>query len=124
MRCIDHCCCRAQRGQGKAQSPTVHERQRAFQSLEASLSSQLDPIDWAIYEPYFWANKATYYQRASTLFGALLQTRRLHGQVSLPSAVPVCTFILRCPCPYVPVHPDFLCICVSLFPVHHLHLSR
>ena len=81
MGCIDHCCCRPQRGQGKAQSPAVQERQRAFQSLEASLSSQLDPIDWATYEPYLWGNVATYYQRASTLFGALLQTRRLHGQV-------------------------------------------
>lgn len=72
------------RGQGKAQSPAVQEQQRAFQSLEASLSSQLDPIDWATYEPYLWANEATYYQRAATLFGALLQTQRLHTQV-LPS---------------------------------------
>ena len=75
------CLCRAQRGQDKAQSPAVQERQRAFQSLEGSLSNQLDPIDWATYEPYLWANEATYYQRAATLFGALLQTRRLHSQV-------------------------------------------
>ncbi|KAL0023565.1 hypothetical protein WJX77_002562 [Trebouxia sp. C0004] len=73
---------RAQRGQGKAQSPALQERQRAFHSLEGSLSSQLDPIDWATYEPYLWANEATYYQRAATLFGALLQTRRLHSQVT------------------------------------------
>lgn len=59
----------------------MQERQKAFQSLEGSLSSQLDPIDWATYEPYLWANEATYYQRAATLFGALLQTRRLHSQV-------------------------------------------
>ena len=76
--------CRSQRGQGKAYSPAVLERQRAFQSLEASLSSQLDPIDWATYEPYLWANEATYYQRAATLFGALLQTQRLHTQVMIP----------------------------------------
>lgn len=76
--------CRSQRGQGKAYSPAVQERQRAFQSLEASLSSQLDPIDWATYEPYLWANGATYYQRAATLFGALLQTQRLHTQVMIP----------------------------------------
>ena len=57
-------------------------------SLEASLGSQLDPIDWATYEPYLWANEAVYYQRAATLFGALLQTRRLHAQVlPLPLAV-------------------------------------
>ncbi|KAL0025084.1 hypothetical protein WJX79_007064 [Trebouxia sp. C0005] len=73
---------RAQRGHDKAQSPAVQERQRAFQSLEGSLSNQLDPIDWATYEPYLWANEATYYQRAATLFGALLQTRRLHSQVT------------------------------------------
>lgn len=78
------CKCRSHRGQGKAQSPAVQERHRAFQSLEASLSSQLDPIDWATYEPYLWSNEATYYQRASTLFGALLQTHRLHAQVRPP----------------------------------------
>lgn len=49
--------------------------------MEGSLGNQLDPIDWATYEPYLWANEATYYQRAATLFGALLQTRRLHSQV-------------------------------------------
>ena len=77
-----------QRGQDKAQSPAVQERKRAFQSLEGSLSNQLDPIDWATYEPYLWANEATYYQRAATLFGALLQTRRLHSQVGLPHLLP------------------------------------
>lgn len=77
-------CIYRSRGQGKAHSPAVQERHRAFQSLEGSLSSQLDPIDWATYEPYLWANEATYYQRAATLFGALLQTQRLHTQV-LPS---------------------------------------
>lgn len=45
------------------------------------LSSQLDPIDWATYEPYLWSNEATFYQRSGTLFGILLQTHRLHGQV-------------------------------------------
>lgn len=92
------CKCRLQRGQGKAQSPAVQGRHRAFQSLEASLSSQLDPIDWATYEPYLWGNEATYYQRAATLFGALLQTQRLHAQV-LPSShcLPACCVLCASP---------------------------
>lgn len=58
------------------------ERRQGFESLENMLSSQLDPIDWATYEPYLWSNEATFYQRAGTLFGILLQTHRLHSQVT------------------------------------------
>ena len=82
-------CFRLQRSKDKLQSPAVQERQRAFQSLESSLSSQLDPIDWATYEPYLWANEATYYQRSATLFGALMQTRRMHNQVAQSALVHV-----------------------------------
>ena len=110
--------CRSQRGQGKAYSPAVQERQRAFQSLEASLSNQLDPIDWATYEPYLWANEATYYQRAATLFGALLQTQRLHTKV-LPSehCHALCSALLRyatpCPALLCPALPRSALLCCS-----------
>ena len=60
----------------------MKERQLGFESLESMLSSQLDPIDWATYEPYLWGNEATFYQRAGTLFGIILQTHRLDGQAS------------------------------------------
>ena len=96
--CCSTCNRRPQRGQGKAHSLAVQERQRAFQSLEASLSSQLDPIDWATYEPYLWANEATYYQRAATLFGALLQTQRLHSQVIPHNITLYCALRASCPC--------------------------
>jgi hypothetical protein len=32
---------------------------------------RLDPIDWATYEPYLWANEAAYCRRSAVLFGAL-----------------------------------------------------
>lgn len=78
-------CCRSR---SKNFSPAMLERQQGFDSLESMLSSQLDPIDWATYEPYLWSNEATFYQRAGTLFGILLQTQRLHTQVlASPCAV-------------------------------------
>jgi len=32
---------------------------------------RLDPIDWATYEPYLWANEAAFCRRSAVLFGAL-----------------------------------------------------
>jgi hypothetical protein len=46
--------------------------------LEDQLQAQLDPIDWATYELYLWANEARFYQRTAVLFGALVQLKRLH----------------------------------------------
>lgn len=39
----------------------------------------MDPIDWATYEPYLWANVKRYYHRTSALFGMLVQLQRAHG---------------------------------------------
>ncbi|KAL3140348.1 hypothetical protein ABBQ38_004612 [Trebouxia sp. C0009 RCD-2024] len=110
---------RLQRGQGKAQSPAVQGRHRAFQSLEASLSSQLDPIDWATYEPYLWGNEATYYQRAATLFGALLQTQRLHAQIPPKPATALDANILS----LAPTAPRFSYLPIST-PSLHLQTMR
>ena len=32
---------------------------------------RLDPIDWATYEPYLWANETAFCRRSAVLFGAL-----------------------------------------------------
>ena len=45
---------------------------------------RLDPIDWATYEPYLWANEAAYSQRVSILFGALGRLARSTPPVSFP----------------------------------------
>ena len=36
-----------------------------------SLQERLDPIDWATYEPYVWANEAVLRPRTSVLYGLL-----------------------------------------------------
>ena len=46
--------------------------------LVLSLQARLDPIDWATYEPYLWANEAAQYGRCAVLLGSLMQTERLH----------------------------------------------
>ena len=35
------------------------------------VQERLDPIDWATYEPYLWANEAAFCRRSAVLFGAL-----------------------------------------------------
>jgi hypothetical protein len=47
--------------------------------LHEALASQLDPIDWATYEPYLWNNVARCYQRSAVLLGSLVQLKRLHA---------------------------------------------
>lgn len=42
---------------------------------------RLDPIDWATYEPYLWANETLFYQRVGILYGALLHIHRMHTEV-------------------------------------------
>ncbi|KAK9841813.1 hypothetical protein WJX81_004723 [Elliptochloris bilobata] len=46
-------------------------QKRAYADLETSLQDRLDPIDWATYEPYLWANEAAFCRRSAVLFGAL-----------------------------------------------------
>ncbi len=43
--------------------------------------ARLDPIDWATYEPYLWANEAATYGRCAVLLGSLMQLERLHQGV-------------------------------------------
>ena len=57
-------------------APEVAARRREWTALEEALQQQLDPIDWATYEPYLAANVATYLHRTETLLGSLLQLVR------------------------------------------------
>ncbi|GIL55296.1 hypothetical protein Vafri_10857 [Volvox africanus] len=56
------------------------ERKREAAALEQMLQDCLDPIDWATYESYLWANEARYFQRVSILFGGLIQLQRAHPE--------------------------------------------
>ena len=47
---------------------------------------RLDPIDWATYEPYLWANEAAQQPRTAVLFGAL--TRLSGARPSIGAAPP------------------------------------
>eukprot|EP00246_Nothoceros_aenigmaticus_P001194 TRINITY_DN11617_c0_g1_i1.p1 TRINITY_DN11617_c0_g1~~TRINITY_DN11617_c0_g1_i1.p1 ORF type:complete len:288 (+),score=49.00 TRINITY_DN11617_c0_g1_i1:415-1278(+) len=55
--------------------------------MTLKLSSRLDPIDWATYEPHLWENERRFYQRSAVLFGALIQLNRLYTDTGqrLPS---------------------------------------
>eukprot|EP00854_Cymbomonas_tetramitiformis_P001270 gene1270-1854_t len=57
-------------------NPVPHQR---VAQLEEALQVQLDPIDWATYEPYLWANERRYYQRCAVLLGAFFQLKRVHS---------------------------------------------
>jgi len=50
-----HTCCRDIDTAGSAAAVAAQRRDAA--QLEALLSGHLDPIDWATYEPYLYANK-------------------------------------------------------------------
>lgn len=60
----------------------LSERRRDGIALEAQLQERLDPIDWATYEPYLWANVQKYYQRVSIMFGTLIQLHRAYPDAS------------------------------------------
>ncbi len=45
--------------------------------VEAALQAQLDPIDWATYEPHLATNIAAFCGRAAVLLGSLLQMARI-----------------------------------------------
>ena len=42
---------------------------------------RLDPIDWATYEPYLWANETAFCRRSAVLFGALTRLSASPPQV-------------------------------------------
>ena len=50
-------------------------------SRRCAWQARLDPIDWATYEPYLWANEAATYGRCAVLLGSLMQLERLHQTV-------------------------------------------
>jgi len=47
-----------------------------YGTLETKLSSKLDPIDWATYEPHLYVCKDIYVQRSHVMLGMLLKTGR------------------------------------------------
>eukprot|EP00899_Mesostigma_viride_P014150 jgi/Mesvir1/22736/Mv14139-RA.1 len=63
-----------------AAAEAARDRKARVATLLQRLSGQLDPIDWATYEPYLWAGAQRYYQRVAVLFGSLAQLRRLYTE--------------------------------------------
>jgi hypothetical protein len=49
---------------------------KKYGTLETKLSSKLDPIDWATYEPHLYVCKDIYVQRSHVMLGMLLKTGR------------------------------------------------
>ncbi|KAJ7532479.1 hypothetical protein O6H91_13G005300 [Diphasiastrum complanatum] len=47
-------------------------------NLLSNMSSRLDPIDWATYEPHLWENERRSYQRSAVLFGFFTQLNRMY----------------------------------------------
>nr|XP_010923268.1 conserved oligomeric Golgi complex subunit 1 isoform X1 [Elaeis guineensis] len=62
------------------------------------LSQKLDPIDWAIYEPYLWENEKQSYKRFAVLFGFLVQLNRMYTDTvqKLPTKSNTDSNIMRC----------------------------
>jgi hypothetical protein len=52
----------------------------------ACLQDQLDPIDWATYEPHLWSNVQRYHQRTSVLLGMLGQLHKPYADAPRPAA--------------------------------------
>lgn len=46
------------------------------------MQERLDPIDWATYEPYLWANEAALRPRTAILFGPITRLARSDGTSS------------------------------------------
>ena len=69
------------RSHDAAASAEVTRQRQAFVAVETALQEQLDPIDWATYEPHLWANVARFSQRAATLFGSLAVPRTRQPEV-------------------------------------------
>ena len=51
--------------------------------LKGCLAAQerLDPIDWAIYGSYLWANESALFQRVRILYGSLIHHKRTPAEV-------------------------------------------
>ncbi|XP_008794001.2 conserved oligomeric Golgi complex subunit 1-like [Phoenix dactylifera] len=62
------------------------------------LSQRLDPIDWAIYEPYLWENEKQSYKRYAVLFGFFVQLNRMYTDTvqKLPTKSNTDSNIMRC----------------------------
>ncbi|PRW61105.1 conserved oligomeric Golgi complex subunit 1 [Chlorella sorokiniana] len=96
----------------KAGAPAVAARRREGAQLESSLSDRLDPIDWATYEPYLYANKQRAAARSQVLFGLLLRGERAQaaaGAAATAGGMPAESNILR----VAPVGPRFSYLPVS-----------
>ena len=68
----------------------VAESQNQSKAVEAEISSLLDPIDWATYEPHLWGAERRCYRRTQVLFGMIGATHHpLHSDmpVKLPMGV-------------------------------------
>ncbi|KAG0472381.1 hypothetical protein HPP92_016927, partial [Vanilla planifolia] len=76
-------------------STTVNE---TITELILRFSQRLDPIDWAMYEPYLWENEKLSYKRCSVLFGFFIQLNRLYVDMvqKLPTKSNTESNVLRC----------------------------
>ncbi|XP_042453294.1 conserved oligomeric Golgi complex subunit 1-like [Zingiber officinale] len=70
----------------------------AITKLINSFTKRLDPIDWAMYEPYLWENEKQSYKRYSVLFGFLVQLNRMYTETvqKLPTKSNTGSNIMRC----------------------------
>ncbi|KAL4423803.1 hypothetical protein ABPG75_001104 [Micractinium tetrahymenae] len=98
---------------GAGGAAAVAAWRREVAALESLLSGRLDPIDWATYEPYLYANKDKAAARCQVLFGMLLRGDRAArgGAAAGPSTggMPTDSNILR----MAPVGPRFSYLPVS-----------
>ncbi|KAH9296441.1 hypothetical protein KI387_040029, partial [Taxus chinensis] len=65
------------RKQSNSEASDTYMRKRVS-ALIQNLSKNLDPIDWATYEPYLWENERQSYLRSAVLFGLLVQLNRMY----------------------------------------------
>ena len=56
------------------------------EALQKQLTSELDPIDWATYEPHLWENERRAYRRSSVLLGGFIQFSNLYQDTSVKPA--------------------------------------
>ncbi|KAK9803223.1 hypothetical protein WJX73_005829 [Symbiochloris irregularis] len=76
----------AQPAHSASPSSSGREQEGEYRQLEAQLQERLDPIDWAMYEPYLWANTVALRQRLGVLFGALLSLHYPPSEVMAKAA--------------------------------------
>lgn len=71
---------------GTAGAAGAAARKRLVQDVEQQLQDQLDPIDWATYEPHLWANVQRYHGRTAVLLGMLGQLHKPYAYNPRPAA--------------------------------------